>query len=272
MALMHLVSELCDAGELSQKELAKHLLFYDHTIDVAVDEVSMPNQIQPLSMEESSYLTKEWVKQPSHSKRLFKELIQFEPGWHIIGEHSLQRSLNWGLASETYFMNLVYEGQQDPEHKHEIFGYVFNKTIETYYDPSGSPGMPHIMVINDHRLLNYDLKANWIAFNPNLALYLGWVPNHEFPFGWQNEHGELMARSIFWRSANINLDPPKLESEAGEGWLVIVSEKAIDYLLTQDDSFVVEERVKREKNEEGISTSQYNLLTNFRFPARQPDV
>jgi hypothetical protein len=148
-------------------------------------------------------------------------------------------------------MHVIYNAEYDAKEKHQIFGSVFDKTLETYYNRHGSPGMPFIVVINDNRFLNFGMKTNWLALNPNLTLHLKWKPEPNEEFGWKNDKGNLVARSVYWSSENFEMEPPK-DSEAGNGWLSIVSEEGLKDLNAISNSFKIEKRVHRKYSKDEI--------------------
>jgi hypothetical protein len=195
---------------------------------------------------------------------LDESLVEYKPDWRIIGEYSKQRSLFWGLATQTYMMSISFNKEQQEEDRYEIFGFVFDKTVESYYSVEGCPGEPHIITINDNRFSNFDRKTHWLAFSTNLAYYLGWEPDQRSIFGWKDSSGELMVESIFWSNGNIHMNPPKLYSEAGEGWLVIISEKGLSALKEINSFFKCEKRVIRQNTDDGNRIEKsHDLIRSF---------
>lgn len=70
-------------------------------------------------------------------------------------------------------------------------------------------------------------QYRWVAFNADVARYLGWVASPTEPFRWDDPQGALMVRSIYWKDGWIWLEPPRFES-LGEGWIVVASESAVE--------------------------------------------
>jgi len=263
-ALSFLVREFCDADALSEEEMDRHLIFHDHTIDFFIDAIVQPACIPVMTEGDRSSLPKDWVLHPEQCRRLNENLGELKPGWKVIAEYSKQRSLFWGLATQIYMMNISFNKEQQEEDRYEIFGYVFNKTVESYYSVEGCPGEPHIIIINDNRFSNFDDKTHWLAFNSNLAYYLGWEPDYRSKFGWKDANGELMVESIFWSNGNMHMNPPKLHSEVGEGWLVIISEKGLAALKKINSFFKCEKRVIRKNTEDGNSMEEsYDQIKSF---------
>jgi len=106
-----------------------------------------------------------------------------------------------------------------------------------------------IIVIRDHRFDHFNIKSNWIAINPELARFLGWLPKPSKLFAWENSKGELMAESIYWSNGNVQMYPRK-DSEVGEGWFVVVSENAYQQINSIVQNLFLQKKLVRTKYED----------------------
>ncbi len=90
-------------------------------------------------------------------------------------------------------------------------------------------GDPEIILIRGGYYTDFPNKTDWIAFNPTLARYLGWLPCDAGYFAWQDERGVKMVESLFWQSGNINRFS-RGDYETSEGWMVVVNKQALKQL------------------------------------------
>ena len=119
----------------------------------------------------------------------------------------------------------------------------------------------YITVFNYHDFRNPEKVAGWIAFNPAIARYLGWKPNTTEMFAWEDETGNLMAFSRYWRDGNIEMSIPKHDNEVGEGWYTLISENALAQLKNiQTPFFTLKRRITRELFYEGYQTDTYDQM------------
>ncbi len=71
---------------------------------------------------------------------------------------------------------------------------------------------------------------NWLALNPEVGFSLGWQPSSTGLFRWEDQHGAMMAESIYWKDGPIARLPPKFDDLCSEGWLVIASDAGMQQL------------------------------------------
>lgn len=255
-ALMHLVTELLDAGAITEQWAARNLPVHD-CVPASFPEVPKPDFIHSLKQRQASHVASDWVEAVAASPLLLQqELNVYSPDWTVIGEYSLVRSLNWGTATETYMVHLANDQLIQDETEDEIFDVVFNQLTSAYYTLDELN--LHSLVVHHRPYLHYPLKSWWLAFNPVLARCLGWQPAPDHLFGWQDQANNLLVKSIYWVNGNIEMPPPRLASEAGEGWLVLASASALAQLRKLAGPLSVEKRLTRShwRQEEQARTEQ----------------
>lgn len=67
---------------------------------------------------------------------------------------------------------------------------------------------------------------NWLAFNPKIALEMGWLHDEAGLFKWTDNDGKLMVESVYWMNGNMRTHDRHLNSEVGAGWFVKASKEA----------------------------------------------
>jgi hypothetical protein len=76
-----------------------------------------------------------------------------------------------------------------------------------------------------HNGYRFETPGNrWLAFNPSVALSLGWILDTNGLFRWLDESGDVMVESLLWQDSLFEHQPPKLDDEVGWGWLVRASQ------------------------------------------------
>jgi hypothetical protein len=172
--------------------------------------------------------------------------LNYNENFKIIAEYNQVKSLDWNSATEEYMYHIAVNDKLS-KNEHDFFGSVFHQLSSSYHNISG--GGDFIIVIRDHRFDRFDLKSNWIAINPSLARYLGWLADPTKLFAWKNSKGELMAESIYWSNGNIQMNPRK-DAEVGEGWFVVVSENAYQQINSIEQNLFLQKKLVRTKYED----------------------
>lgn len=255
-SIMHLISELIDNGTLKNNESLKFFDFYDYKIEF-IEEIEKPPFIVRLKKDEHSFFSKSWVDEINSSQRINETIFKYLDSWNVISEYSIIKSLEWGISTETYMSQLM-DRKNGKENVDSFFDYFFNKKVKDYYNSHPSPSILNLIVNNDHRFTRFDLKSNWIAFNPKIANELKWVPDNSAIFAWKNNDGSQMAKSVYWKNGNIYMEPYHTDSESGEGWFVICSDKALEMIFKKFDkkNLYIKVALEREYNRDG--TKMYN--------------
>lgn len=71
-------------------------------------------------------------------------------------------------------------------------------------------------------------KENWLAVNPLLAEDLGLHLNTQSGnFRWDNDQGETVVESVYWQEADPSNKSGHHNSEAGFGWLVLITKEGL---------------------------------------------
>lgn len=145
----------------------------------------------------------------------------------IIAESTTIRGLGWALEAEERNSSISKENRKivDIDDGLYPFELVYDRFIEEY--SLGDLECKDLIMFNAHKLKHRcpEKILNWLAFNPIIAIQIGWIYDEESKgsFRWVNKEGFLMVESIYWTDGNSCLQPPHLESESGSGWFVRAS-------------------------------------------------
>lgn len=242
-AIMHLVAELLDSNSIDEFRIKDLIRSHDYAVSF-FNVISKPSFVQTLKQREFGSVGIEWLDRIEECPRILEGLITYQDNMKILGEYTLVRNLNWGSATETYMSQLSISNKTEENYPY-IFGSAFNRLTEDYYNLCGIG--PYILIIRDHSFDQFCIKSKWIAINPTLAKHLEWIPETNRLFGWKDKDGNLMAESIYWSNGNVDMQPPHLYSESGEGWFVIVSEEALHQIKGLGDNLYIQKFLSRSK-------------------------
>lgn len=221
--MFEVATDFVDAGKVSMRNLNFRFCVYDfEVLKWAIAE--KPQYIHIISNEKNHYsVPEDWFTNMNQCPRLNKPL-ENDHGVITIGEYTLSVRGVGQRPLEEYMQQIVPD---DISLNSNVFfgNSAFQSLSVNYYNLKTNE--PYLIITRHSYFLHFDLKSNWIAFNPSLAIVLGWYPLSEKLFAWQNDAGELMVESIYWRKGNT-YNQGILMNEVQEGWIVVATEKAID--------------------------------------------
>src|SRR3989339_316313 len=258
-SLGRLIAELKDAAALEDKDFPERYGVYDYTLQAKLKVTPRPEWIIP--MHEGKLFLSGWVNDISSSERLHTKADRTIDNWVVAGEQTTLFHLGWGKPTETITTYMVLGGNLLHENNDPPIVRLNNCLMDEYYESLEAEANNYITVFNYHDFRNPEKVAGWIAFNPAIARYLGWKPNTTEMFAWEDETGNLMAFSRYWRDGNIEMSIPKHDNEVGEGWYTLISENALAQLKNiQTPFFTLKRRITRELFYEGYQTDTYDQM------------
>lgn len=258
-SLGRLIAELKDAGALEDGDFPDWYGVYDYTLQAKLKVTPRPEWIIP--MHEGKLFLSGWVNDISSSARLHTKADRTSDGWIIAGEQTELLHLGWGKPTETITTYMVLGGSLPHENDNPPIAHLSNCLMDEYHERLDAEANNYITVFNTQDFRNPGKVAEWIAFNPVLARQLGWKPNSAEMFAWEDEEGNLMAFSRYWRDGNIEMSVPKHDNEVGEGWYTLISEKALAQLKNiQTPFFTLKRRITRELFYEGYQTDTFDQM------------
>lgn len=116
----------------------------------------------------------------------------------------------------------VYDGQVDSN-------LIFSSIQKCYYE-NYEFGETTNSICYYNWLMTFNHKRNWLAFNADLARFMGLKLSCEGNFRWLDKNDELVVESIHWQSGEEYNNSRNLHSESGSGWLVVITKKGFDRL------------------------------------------
>lgn len=253
-AIARVVSELVDAGTLDE-EAALHFFGPRDTAPNLFIEARRPGFIGRLSEKKFMLDTKYWLDDIEKNPRLAESVLRDEDGRNIIGEYTVLTSLFWGKAQQVFMSQI--KGSLEQNDRWFIFGALINGQSKDYHGLRDTGDS--IIIVQEETHGNFSTLSNWIAINPVLARYLRWQPLPEKLFAWADEDGNCLVESIYWLDGNIKMQPPHLYSEAGEGWYVLATDKAIAGIRAVERNLYQEKFIYR-SSENDSQSQQHKMI------------
>ena len=223
-ALNHVAAELSDAGKLNDTALnaTRHLFMYHEQIMSCIEPAQRPADIVlPDSEKMGFYRDKDWVNKGADSFALMSE--NFSDGRIVLAELTRICHLDWEMPTEYRFSMLCHLDTELP--KELIDAYQFFP-YKSYWSAEDYPQFinakePAIAIYGNPRTVELG-GQEWLAFNPALALHLGWKSSNAGMFQWEDTEGCTAAESMYWKDGPIKRLPPR-DDECSEGWIVLAS-------------------------------------------------
>ena len=78
----------------------------------------------------------------------------------------------------------------------------------------------------------HDVRADWLAFRPDLAVSLGWVPDSILPGRWHTSSGELAVETIYWVDGWWGRSGPAFDDTQADGYAVVLTTSGLAEVVT----------------------------------------
>jgi hypothetical protein len=249
--LDYLLAELIDAGVFDPEIIGSYTSI-DPLLESKVNIHERPQFVIPLSESKSRFLGEGWADQIHKTKRAAEGLLVYGDNV-VIGENSYVKQLVWGRPSETYSTSCQFENRDTGNYN------VYDCYYEDYYELMNISNT--VLTISNTSSFDFHLglMSKWIAFNPKIAISLNWRSSEKGNFAWENTEGDLMAYSVYWRSGNIYMSSHDKESEAAEGWYVILTQKGKGKIKGLNNQFILKKEVERNWFYEREKSNQLNI-------------
>lgn len=253
-AMMEVVTELIDANVTTTSDVRFIMEKYDFDV-LLWNESAKPDFIHTIQTDRYSGVSKKWFEEIDYSPRFNKPLEKYGD-FYVIGEHTFSFCDTDYYPQEEYKQMIICENiaAEMPD----IFGTSAMQWLSNCYHVI--PGAePHAIVCRHSWFSQFGIKCNWIAFNPRIAVDLGWHPSDKGLFAWENENDELMVRSVYWRCGNTQSHERSF-SESQEGWIVLASKKALEMIKANQGNLKQVKYIERRKYQDSKEIKSHVLM------------
>lgn len=222
--MMKVASELLDCGVIDGAYDDNVFLMNDFSV-VKLKEQPRPIFVPRLTEKNAWTMPKRWEYKAAESNMFTEKLIDMQ-GMFVIGQSLKCHQHSDDVPYEEYKMRVSFDVVEQTEDG--FFGSSPFLRQTSQYLRIGADD-PEIIVLRGGYYACMHNKQNWIAFNPALAFYLGWVPAEDGYFAWNDADGNRMVESIYWKSGNVEYRH-RSNHETGDGWYVLASQSALEAL------------------------------------------
>jgi hypothetical protein len=235
LALAHLLAELLDQGRLaigSVGPLFRVLRPYDPQAYLVEVEKRPDFAARPISWGNGGGFA-------APDSIISTMLLRTPDGLLILAESTQLRTLDWERPTEV--RRSVVGTKTRSRAEDDFFACVARCDRDQYVvQPSmGGMGISELIIQNEGRWLESPVRE-WLAFNPDIAVHIGWEPDEERPFGWKNGAGEPMVWSVYWNDGVYDAPPPKIGEQVGEGWAVLATESAFEQIRSSIEGIAIQ--------------------------------
>lgn len=222
--MMEVASELLDSGIVDGEYDDNVFMMNDFSV-INFEEHPRPVFIPRLTEKDAWSMPKRWEYQATESTLFADKLIEVQHMF-VIGQFLQCRQHSDDIPYEEYKMRVSFDVVEQTEDG--FFGSSPFLRQTSQYLRIGADD-PEIIVLRRGYYACMHNKQNWIAFNPALAFYLGWMPADNGSFAWNDANGNRMVESIYWKSGNVEYRH-RSNHETGDGWYVLASQSALEAL------------------------------------------
>lgn len=261
LALGYVAAELIDGNRVADNDLLfiERLLWHFDAKMALIAPGERPSTVQRIEgIDAYESRISDWVNNLSNQS---DKTIHYDDEWRVIAQTTVLKRLDRSGATETCDQTIVESGTPAGRN---LFRKVQFLPAENYHlgpwiDNAGNS------LIWKHVVWGTDTEgAEWIAINPKFCKWMGWVPSNKYLFAWEDESGQPMIRSYWWKDGSFYFSSPAVETEVGEGWLVLATDRAIESIrnsIGDIESVCRVERSARQGQPDGdlVNQIQFNI-------------
>lgn len=218
--LMMVIKELWEIGILD-RGLVNYISTHFDENTYFIKPQKKPSFISSI-LKEDNYapsVSEKWVYELSNDY-LRDNLKLIESGFYILAEHSIIQGQGDGYNQETRQSFIDFE-KIDFDGDYMIFEKAYGELISNYLNAE----IEGLCFFNSKLTVNK--KTNWLAFNPQIAFFMGLELSEEGIFRWVDKYNNTVVESIFWKNNDDRNRSRNLHSECGYGWYVQITKEGL---------------------------------------------
>lgn len=224
--MMEVAAELIDCNAVPNGCYYDPIFMEYDFANIKITTIEKPDFIQRISEKGMWYVHRGWLDHPEECIRFNNGIEKFCEDELVIGEYTRLIKPGDNYITEDYLSCISQDDyEQDPFFDDPLL----QKEEHCYYNDELPYKTNAIVIRRGGYFYMYTLKETWIAINPDIAKSLGWRHSDKGMFAWEDEKGNVMAQSFYWRSGNVQYIW-RTDEELGEGWFVVVSKEAYSAL------------------------------------------
>lgn len=265
-AISHVVGELADAGVLDDEAMSaacQRLFLYDWRL-AGVEPGVRPKSIKRPNMPEGYGSRDDWV---NGTEEVFSHFVNYlDDGFVVVGELSSFKEWDWKVPIELRLAMACHpDWPVSPDDEVSAYRLFPNRQGWKAKDYPLLPRAERLASLVVHGYTRQEMigVSEWLAFNPAIAIQLGWRLSSDGVFRWVDDTGQIMVESCRWQDGPIDRQPPRMREITGEGWLVVASIKAREIIQENIGMLGIIRGVKRSisgnDQEESLTSHEWRI-------------
>lgn len=263
-ALRHIIAELIDAEKLSIKDAAFLIPLTKGNDRIMSCQLPSLRPTEILLPERDAMGNEEWTNCGAKSYATMPEQIK-ESDLIVLAELTRLRRNDYDNAFEYRFSMLAHPDMPCWDNISDANSFFPH---EHYWYAEKYPNLqmissPALAIYGNPRVLEIG-SQEWLAFNPQLALHLGWQLNNSDIFSWSDSFGFPMVKSFWWQDGSIHQHNGNPDDVCAEGWLVLSTSQAYETIRKAFVPLIRSMAVVRSnrKGEDCVASQQQEIM-NF---------
>ena len=155
----------------------------------------------------------------------------------LIAAKSRLTVLNWGHMEEEFVCGTTIGSDLYSEHlflrRHSM---LLADLVDTSVRRDPEAGEPLVIENIGHTL--HQIQADWLAFRPDIATTLQWIPDEHEPGRWHTVAGELAVETIWWVDGWWGRAGPAFDDTEADGYAVVLSSAGMTDMAAAFESAV----------------------------------
>lgn len=229
-ALRHVIADLIDAEKLKPKDAAFLIRLTKGNDKVMSCLRPSLRQNEILLPGKEEIREQDWPSRCTDGYALMPEQIK-ENGLIALAELTQIRQMDDDKQFEYRFSMLAHPDKRlfdTPINAPSFFPHEHWWTAEEY-PHLHMQFVPAVAVFGSPRAREIG-SQEWLAFNPELALGLGWKSSKTGLFSWEDAEGSPMVQSLWWQDGSIHRHNRFPGDVCAEGWLVLATAQAYEII------------------------------------------
>ena len=112
----------------------------------------------------------------------------------------------------------------------------------------------------------HDVRADWMAFRPDLAAALGWNPDMTQPGRWHTASGELAVETIYWVDGWWGRSGPAFDDTQADGHAVVLTASGLAEVVTGFGEVTRHFELSRTGRADGVEVEPVSAVRSIRIP------
>ena len=170
----------------------------------------------------------------------------------VVGAKSRLEILNWGRLREHLTCGTTVGSAQPVDGRilSRTLRMVLRDIVTSFGMVRPESGEP--LVLENEGVWFHDVRADWLAFRPDLAASLGWIPDATQPGRWHIANGRLAVETVYWVDGWWGRSGPVFDDTQADGHAVVLTASGLAEVTTAFGEFTRHFELTRSGRDDGV--------------------